>query len=191
MSIIVLWNVIKWLRMMTKQFVVSTLWVHKARKAVIKAFGGHCGSCGKKLSRSNAEFAHLHGRPTITGRGRGSYLRISNVMLNPASYWLACHGCHEDYDRENGDWRGQKNNDGWFYLKCPECGESRRSKRAKDCIEKEGMCPTCSIEKKYGWRGKHGGRYWVTRLRRFGVKTTNLALTWLTNGVNTSPKNGT
>ncbi len=49
-------------------------WYHKVRNAVIKAFGGKCFDCGKKLGRTTAQFAHLTPNG-ISGRGRGSFLR--------------------------------------------------------------------------------------------------------------------
>lgn len=41
-------------------------------------------------------------------------------------------------------------------MKCNVCNEQRNTKTAKQCIEVEGMCPSCLNSKKYGW--KHVGR---------------------------------
>jgi len=87
---------------------VYTKWYRAIRKSLIEYFGGHCGKCGKKLNRQTADFAHFKDTD-LNSRGRGSWHRIHDVMRNPTCYWLACHFCHEEYDRNRGDWRGQKN----------------------------------------------------------------------------------
>ena len=43
------------------------------------------------------EFAHV--RPNgVYGRGRGSRVRIVDVIENPDNYRLLCRDCHLDYD---------------------------------------------------------------------------------------------
>jgi 5-methylcytosine-specific restriction endonuclease McrA len=76
-------------------------WYHRVRLALIKWYGGKCGSCGKKLTRTTAQFAHIKPN-SISGKGRGSFRRIKDVMKNPANYWLGCHTCHLEYDLDNG-----------------------------------------------------------------------------------------
>lgn len=87
-----------------------TKWYKAIRKSLINAFGGKCGKCKKKLTIKTAQFAHVHEKPTgLDGRGRGGWNRLKDIMMNPSCYWLACIECHADYDKQHGEWRGQKN----------------------------------------------------------------------------------
>ena len=55
-------------------------------------------------------FAHRHGFPTdIHSSGRGMFARIRDIKNHPVSYILLCNTHHEEYDRENGEWRNPKN----------------------------------------------------------------------------------
>ncbi len=77
---------------------VFCLWYRSVRNSLVKFFGGKCGACDMKLNRTTAQFAHL--KPTqITGRGRGSWERLHDVMANPTSYALLCYHCHREFDQ--------------------------------------------------------------------------------------------
>jgi hypothetical protein len=55
-------------------------------------------------------FAHRHGFLTdIHSSGRGMFARIKDIKNHPISYILLCNAHHEEYDRENGEWRNPKN----------------------------------------------------------------------------------
>lgn len=82
---------------MSKQLSPFGIWYRSVRKSLIIAFGGKCWNCGKKLNRTNAEFAHT--KPTgLDGRSRGGWNRLHDVMKNPTYYALLCPYCHRDYD---------------------------------------------------------------------------------------------
>lgn len=54
-------------------------------------------------------FAHRHGFPSdIDGPGRGQRVKVSDILKHPLSYMLMCNSAHEDYDRENGDWKNSR-----------------------------------------------------------------------------------
>lgn len=65
---------------------------------MVKVFGGKCmiEECKKK---SNLEFAHKEINH-VSGIGRGSFIRIKNVMENPDIYYLLCKKHHLLYDKE-------------------------------------------------------------------------------------------
>ena len=72
----------------------STKWVRRQRRRLIESFGGCCWACKTK---KNLEFAHK--RPTnVKGLGRGSYVRVIDVVKNPKCYVLLCKRCHRRYD---------------------------------------------------------------------------------------------
>ena len=55
-------------------------------------------------------FVHRHGFPSdIHGSGRGQSSKASDILEHPLSYMLMCNEHHEEYDRENGEWRNPKN----------------------------------------------------------------------------------
>jgi len=55
-------------------------------------------------------FAHRHGFPSdIKGSGRGQNLKVIDIFNHPLSYMLMCNEHHEQYDRENGEWKNPKN----------------------------------------------------------------------------------
>ena len=55
-------------------------------------------------------FVHRHGFPSdIYGSGRGQNAKVSDIKNHPLSYMLMCNEHHEEYDRENGEWRNPKN----------------------------------------------------------------------------------
>ena len=55
-------------------------------------------------------FVHRHGFPSdIHGSGRGQSSKASDIMEHPLSYMLMCNEHHEEYDRENGEWKNPKN----------------------------------------------------------------------------------
>lgn len=55
-------------------------------------------------------FAHRHGFPSdIHGSGRGQQEKVRDIVNHPLSYMLMCNEHHEEYDRENGEWRNPKN----------------------------------------------------------------------------------
>ena len=73
-------------------------WYHRVRSLTIKLFGGKCFDCGKRLTRKTAQFAHV--KPNgVSGRGRGSFRRIKDVMENPSNYGLTCNTCHLHHDQ--------------------------------------------------------------------------------------------
>jgi len=74
----------------------STKFCRRHRKRMRKYYGGVCKFCGtnKKL-----EFAHIK-ENGLDGEGRGSYIRIKNIMDNPDCYGLMCHSCHIEFDRK-------------------------------------------------------------------------------------------
>ena len=79
-----------------------THWRHCIRMSLIKAFGGKCFKCKKKLFRTTAQFAHRI--PTgLDGRGRGADNRIHDVMQNPHCYGLLCEPCHREYDANHSN----------------------------------------------------------------------------------------
>jgi hypothetical protein len=65
---------------------------------MIRKFGGKCQipDCEKKYK---LEFAHKIPN-FINGTGRGSFIRISDVMKNPDNYYLFCKEHHLGYDKE-------------------------------------------------------------------------------------------
>ena len=55
-------------------------------------------------------FVHRHGFPSdINGSGRGQGRKATDILNHPLSYMLMCNEHHEEYDRENGEWRNPKN----------------------------------------------------------------------------------
>jgi hypothetical protein len=55
-------------------------------------------------------FAHRHGFPSdIHSSGRGQYSKVRDIFNHPLSYILLCASEHENYDREDGEWRNPKN----------------------------------------------------------------------------------
>jgi len=69
------------------------------RLKLIREFGGHCtyDTCN---STSDLEFGHVR-RTSLSGKGRGSYRRLMDVMKNFHAYKLMCRRCHRIYDIEN------------------------------------------------------------------------------------------
>ena len=72
----------------------STKWVRGKRRRLIEDFGGKCMACPNVLF---LEFAHRKPTP-VSGLGRGSYVRVSDVIKNPKCYVLLCKRCHRRYD---------------------------------------------------------------------------------------------
>ena len=67
------------------------------RRALIKLFGGIC-SCGCGAT-TKLEFAHT--KPTeLNGKGRGSFKRLKDVIINPDSYKLLAKTCHRMFDNK-------------------------------------------------------------------------------------------
>lgn len=55
-------------------------------------------------------FAHRHGFPSdIHSSGRGQSSKVRDIFNHPLSYILLCAPEHENYDREDGEWRNPKN----------------------------------------------------------------------------------
>lgn len=55
-------------------------------------------------------FAHRHNFPSnIKSSGRGQSKKFYDIYNHPLSYLLMCNVHHEEYDRENGEWRNPKN----------------------------------------------------------------------------------
>ena len=55
-------------------------------------------------------FVHRHGFPSsIYGSGRGQNIKIHDILNHPLSYMLMCNEHHEQYDRENGEWKNPLN----------------------------------------------------------------------------------
>jgi len=55
-------------------------------------------------------FSHRHGFPSdLHSSGRGQKARAIDITKHPLSYILMCNAHHEEYDRENGEWRNPKN----------------------------------------------------------------------------------
>lgn len=55
------------------------------------------------------EMAHRHGFPSeLDGPGRGERNRVRDIFNHPLSYFLLCNSAHEEYDKENGDWRNNR-----------------------------------------------------------------------------------
>ena len=55
-------------------------------------------------------FVHRHGFPSdLNGSGRGQGDKAYDIFNHPLSYMLMCNEHHEEYDRENGEWKNPKN----------------------------------------------------------------------------------
>ena len=55
-------------------------------------------------------FVHRHGFPSkIYGSGRGQNMKVDDILNHPLSYMLMCNEHHEQYDRENGEWKNPLN----------------------------------------------------------------------------------
>lgn len=55
-------------------------------------------------------FVHRHGFPSsVRGSGRGQSMKVADIVNHPLSYMLMCEKHHEEYDRENGEWKNPKN----------------------------------------------------------------------------------
>lgn len=55
-------------------------------------------------------FVHRHGFPSeVHGSSRGQSARAMDIFNHPLSYMLMCNEHHEEYDRENGEWKNPKN----------------------------------------------------------------------------------
>ena len=55
-------------------------------------------------------FVHRHGFPSdLHGSGRGQAARARDIFNHPISYMMMCNEHHEEYDRENGEWKNPKN----------------------------------------------------------------------------------
>ena len=55
-------------------------------------------------------FAHRHGFPSdVHSSGRGQSSKVRDIFNHPLSYILLCASEHENYDREDGEWRNPKN----------------------------------------------------------------------------------
>ena len=65
---------------------------------MIRKFGGKCNKdeCAKK---SKLEFAHKN-LNHVSGAGRGSFVRIHDVIVNSDNYVLFCKPHHHEFDRE-------------------------------------------------------------------------------------------
>ena len=68
-------------------------------QTIRECFGGVCAwpDCHET---ENLEFAHRHGYPTISGRGRGQWNRIKDIMKHPMNYILYCIIHHKIYDKQ-------------------------------------------------------------------------------------------
>ena len=68
---------------------------------------------GKSSSRDiiyKWNFVHRHGFPSdIGGSGRGQSAKAYDIINHPLSYMMMCNEHHEEYDRENGEWKNPKN----------------------------------------------------------------------------------
>jgi hypothetical protein len=61
-------------------------------------------------------FVHRHGFPSdIHGSGRGQRYKVKDILKHPLSYMLMCDEHHEEYDRENGEWKNPKNREKYSY----------------------------------------------------------------------------
>jgi hypothetical protein len=68
-------------------------WVRKTRSRLIEAYGGFCWGFGCGASGGQLELAHLY--PTeVSGRSRGSRIRLRDVRLHPFAYMTLCPRCH-------------------------------------------------------------------------------------------------
>ena len=57
-------------------------------------------------------FVHRHGFSSdVYGSGRGQNVKANDILNHPLSYMLMCNKHHEEYDRENGEWRNPKNHE--------------------------------------------------------------------------------
>jgi hypothetical protein len=66
----------------------------RKRTELLMVFGGICQACGE---RHGLEFAHV--QPTrCTGKGRGSWRRLADVLRRPGAYVLLCMSCHDSLD---------------------------------------------------------------------------------------------
>lgn len=55
-------------------------------------------------------FVHRHNFPSnLHGSGRGQQARSYDIFNHPVSYMMMCNEHHEEYDRENGEWKNPKN----------------------------------------------------------------------------------
>ena len=56
-------------------------------------------------------FAHRHNFPSnLHSSGRGERKKFYDIFHHPVSYVLMCSAHHEEYDREDDEWRNPKNN---------------------------------------------------------------------------------
>lgn len=72
----------------------KTAWRRRLRARLIKRFGGRCYRChAREEDCSKLEFHHIK-ETGVSGRGRGTNVRLRDVRLHPEAYVLLCRGCH-------------------------------------------------------------------------------------------------
>lgn len=68
------------------------------------------GSTSMKDMVHKWNFVHRHGFPSnLNGSGRGQGRKAYDIFNHPLSYMMMCNEHHEEYDRENGEWKNPKN----------------------------------------------------------------------------------